>query len=138
MNNEILILDPVQAEKDRQIKSEGFQYHRDCILRALFYLTFSEKFKIVKKVDREILARFNTYQGTKAVHTLNYMHKMPSRKKELSKIELKRIVFASLDRLHPITGIKNKLLGYQSFLRQESAYRKYVCLLQFIDKDYYD
>lgn len=87
MNNEILILDPVQAEKDRQIKSEGFQYHRDCILRALFYLTFSEKFKIVKKVDREILARFNTYQGTKAVHTLDYMHKMPSRKKELSKID---------------------------------------------------
>ena len=87
MNNEILILDPVQAEKDRQIKSEGFQYHRNCILRALFYLTFSEKFKIVKKVDREILARFNTYQGTKTVHTLNYMHKMPSRKKELSKID---------------------------------------------------
>ena len=82
--DDIPVLSPEQAEKERNVEAKGFQYYRDCVLRTLASLTFSEKFKIIKKVDRDILARVNTYQGTKAVHTLNYLHKIPSRKKKFN------------------------------------------------------
>jgi hypothetical protein len=85
--DDIPVLSPEQAEKERNVETKGFQYYRDCVLRTLYSLTFSEKFKIIKKVDRDILARFNTFQGTKAVHTLNYLHKIPSRKENLTKID---------------------------------------------------
>jgi len=85
--DDIPVLSPEQAEKERNVEAKGFQYYRDCVLRTLANLTFSEKFKIIKKVDRDILARVNTYQGTKSVHTLNYLHKIPSRKESLTKIE---------------------------------------------------
>jgi hypothetical protein len=94
--DDIPVLDPEQAEKERQVKSQGFQYYRDCVLRTLSNLTFSEKFKIIKKVDIDILARFNTYQGTKAVHTLNYLHKIPSRKQNLNKIDEIVLILRSL------------------------------------------
>jgi hypothetical protein len=89
-------LSPEQAEKEKQIESQGFQYYRDGILRTLSNLTFSEKFKIIKKVDRNLLARLNTYQGTKAVHTLDYINKIPSRKKTLNKIDEIVLLFRSL------------------------------------------
>ena len=94
--DDIPVLSPEQAEKERQVKSQGFQHYRDCVLRTLSNLTFSEKFKIIKKVDRDILARVNTYQGTKAVHTLNYLHKIPSRKKNLTKIDEIVLILRSL------------------------------------------
>ena len=94
--DEILILDPEQAKKEKQLESQGFQYYRDGILRTLSNLTFSEKFKIIKKVDRDLLARLNTYQGTKAVHTLDYINKIPSRKKILSKIDEVILLLRSL------------------------------------------
>ena len=94
--DEILILDPEQAKKERQIESQGFQYYRDGILRTLSNLTFSEKFKIIKKVDKDLLARLNTYQGTKAVHTLDYINKIPSRKKILSKSDEVILLLRSL------------------------------------------
>ena len=85
--DDIPVLSPEQAEKERQVESQGFQHYRDSVLRTLSNLTFSEKFRIIKKVDKKILASVNTYQGTKAVHTLNYVHKIPSRKENLTKIE---------------------------------------------------
>lgn len=85
--DDIPVLSPEQAEKERNVEAKGFQYYRDCVLRTLYSLTFSEKFRIIKKVDRDILARVNTFQGTKAVHTLNYLHKIPSRKENLTKID---------------------------------------------------
>ena len=94
--DDIPVLSPEQAEKERQVKSQGFQHYRDCVLRTLSNLTFSEKFKIIKKVDRDILARVNTYQGTKAVHTLNYLHKIPSRKQNLTKIDEIVLILRSL------------------------------------------
>lgn len=94
--DEIPILSPEQAEKERQRKPEGFQYYRNGILRTLSNLTFSEKFKIIKKVDRDLLARLNIYQGTKAVHTLDYINKIPSRKKILSKTDEIILLFRSL------------------------------------------
>ena len=93
---DIAVLDPEQAEKEKEVKSQGFQHYRDCVLRTLASLTFSEKFKIIKKVDRDILARVNTYQGTKAVHTLNYLHKIPSRKQNLTKIDEIVLILRSL------------------------------------------
>ena len=93
---DIAVLDPEQAEKEKQVKSQGFQHYRDCVLRTLSNLTFSEKFKIIKKVDRDILARVNTFQGTKAVHTLNYLHKIPSRKQNLTKIDEIVLILRSL------------------------------------------
>ena len=93
---DIAVLDPEQAEKEKQVKSQGFQHYRDCVLRTLASLTFSEKFRIIKKVDRDILTRVNTYQGTKAVHTLNYLHKIPSRKENLTKIDEIVLILRSL------------------------------------------
>lgn len=83
--DEIPLLSPEQVAKESQIEPKGYQYYRDIILRTLSNLTFSEKYKIIKKVDRELLANFNKYQGTKAVHTLEYTFKIPSRKKNLNK-----------------------------------------------------
>jgi hypothetical protein len=94
--DDIPVLSPKQAEKERQVQSQGFQHYRDSVLRALSNLTFSEKFRIIKKVDRDILARVNTFQGTKAVHTLNYLHKIPSRKENLTKIDEIVLILRSL------------------------------------------
>jgi hypothetical protein len=94
--NDIPVLDPEHAEKERQVKSQGFQHYRDSVLRTLSNLTFSEKFKIIKKVDRDILTSVNTFQGTKAVHTLNYLHKIPSRKENLTKIDEIVLILRSL------------------------------------------
>lgn len=93
---DIVLLNPEQVEKERQVKSQGFQHYRDFVLRTLSNLTFAEKFKIIKKVDKDILTRVNTYQGTKAVHTLNYLHKIPSRKQNLTKIDEIVLILRSL------------------------------------------
>ena len=70
----------------------------EAILLRNFYNLFIKSFeeKIIKKVDRDILARVNTYQGTKAVHTLNYLHKIPSRKENLTKIDEIVLILRSL------------------------------------------
>lgn len=95
--DDIPVLSPEQAEKERNVEAKGFQYYRDCVLRTLASLTFSEKYKIVKKVDTELLAKFNTYQGTRAVHTLDYMHRIPSRKKSLTKTDEIILLLRSLN-----------------------------------------
>jgi len=99
--DEIPILSPEQAEKvmniERQRKPKGFQHYRDFILRTLSSLPFSEKFKIIKEVDKDIIARFNTFQGTKAVHTLDYLHKIPSRKVNLTKTDEIVLLFRSIN-----------------------------------------
>ena len=94
--NDIPVLDPEQVKKEGKVKSQGFQHYRDSVLLALSNLTFSEKFRIIKKVDKDILESVNTYQGTKAVHTLNYIHKIPSRKQNLTKIDEIVLVLRSL------------------------------------------
>lgn len=95
--DEIPLLSPEQAAKEREIEPKGYKYYRDIILRTLANLTFSEKYKMIKKVDRELLAKFNTHQGTKAVHNLDYMSKIPSRKKSLTKTDEIILLLRSLD-----------------------------------------
>lgn len=94
--DEIPMLSPEEAEKERQKEPKAYQHYHDCVLRTLKYLSFSEKLQIIKKVDRDILARVNVYQGTKAVHTLDYINKMPCRKKTLSKIDEILLLFRSM------------------------------------------
>ena len=85
MNDDILVW--TKAKKNQKFVSKGFQYFRDGILSSVKCLTFREKFYIIKKTDRELLAKLNEKQGTKAVHTLDYVHKFPSRKKELTGLD---------------------------------------------------
>jgi len=36
----------------------------------------------------------------------------------------------AIDRLHPISGVINKLEGYRQFLRNNASHRNSVCLIQ--------
>ena len=84
---DIPVLDPSKTEINKIFESKGFQYYRNEILTTIKNLPLSAKFKIIKDVDKDTLTRFNTFQGTKAVHTLSYMRKIPSRKKDLTQID---------------------------------------------------
>jgi hypothetical protein len=85
--DDIQVLDPSSPEINKPFKSLGFQHHRDRILSVLKYLPFSVGFKIMKDVDKDLLEKINRYQGTKSVHTLDYIHKIPSRKKNLTPVD---------------------------------------------------
>ena len=41
-------------------------------------------------------------------------------------------MITSIDRFHPISGIKNKLLAYQKFLRDFPPFRTQTCLVQYV------
>ena len=83
--NSIVELDPEKIkEQNKPFVSEGYQKFRNQILERLKYLSFSERFNIIKKTDKELLLLLNKYNGTKAVHTLDYIKKFPSRKKDLT------------------------------------------------------
>jgi trehalose 6-phosphate synthase/phosphatase len=41
----------------------------------------------------------------------------------------RRQIISSIDRFHPISGLKNKLLAYQKFLRDYPHYRTQACLV---------
>ena len=43
-----------------------------------------------------------------------------------------KYVISSIDRAHPISGIRQKLLAYQAFLEKFPRYRTKVCLVQFM------
>jgi trehalose 6-phosphate synthase/phosphatase len=44
----------------------------------------------------------------------------------------RRHIIASIDRFHPISGLKNKLLAYQKFLREFPPFRPLACLVQYV------
>jgi len=64
--------------------SKGFQEYRNEMLRVIKDLNFKEKYNLIKQTDRKLLEKLNRFTGTKAVHTLEYISKIPSRKKELT------------------------------------------------------
>jgi len=77
--------DPKKLEElKKPFVSQGYMFFRNEILKALKNLSFREKFNLIKKTDKKLLESINRYTGTKAVHTLDYIVKFPSRKKELS------------------------------------------------------
>jgi len=63
------------------------EYYREEIKKILYGLTYKEKFNIIKKVDKDILKKVNTFNGTKAVHTLDYVSCLPYKKKDLNLTE---------------------------------------------------
>ena len=73
-----------KLKKNKKFVSKGFQHFRDVILSRVEHLSFSAKFNIIKKADRELLEIINTHQGTKNVHSLDYVHKFPSRNRNLT------------------------------------------------------
>jgi hypothetical protein len=94
MNDNKLIW--TEVKKNKKFVSKGFQYFRDSILSCVEYLTFREKFYIIKETDRELLAILNSKQGTRAVHTLDYVHKFPSRKNTLSILDQLHLTLRNL------------------------------------------
>ena len=47
-------------------------------------------------------------------------------------IQFKKVIIGSVDRLHPISGIKSKLEGYQHFLKNYPPFRKNTILIQYL------
>ena len=94
MNDDKLVW--TEAKKNQKFASKGFQHFRDSILSSVGYLTFREKFYIIKETDRKLLALLNTHSGTKAVHTLDYVHKFPSRKNTLSILDQLHLTLRNL------------------------------------------
>ena len=94
MDDEIPVLE--NSKKKLKFVSKGFQHFRDQILSTVQGLTFKEKLYCIKKADRDLLETMNTHAGTKAVHTLDYVHKFPSRKKDLKIIDECRLTLRGL------------------------------------------
>ena len=94
MDDEIPVLE--NSKKKLKFISKGFQHFRDQILSTVLGLTFKEKLYCIKKADRDLLETMNTHAGTKAVHTLDYVHKFPSRKKDLKIIDECRLTLRRL------------------------------------------
>ena len=101
------------SEKNKEFVTKNFQHFRDRILVGLRFLTFKEKFNLIKEADKRSLALFNKRCGTKAVHTLDYVHKFPSRKKELT----------GLDRIHLYWREIEIFTSLQDFLKQRRRSR---------------
>ena len=94
MDDEIPVLE--NSKKKLKFVSKGFQHFRDQILSTVQGLTFKEKLYCIKKADRDLLEKMNTHAGTKAVHTLDYVHKFPSRKKDLKIVDECRLTLRNL------------------------------------------
>ena len=43
--------------------------------------------------------------------------------------QFKKVIVASVDHIHPLSGLRNKLLAYQHFLKNYLPFRKSVCLV---------
>ena len=94
MDDEIPVLE--NSKKKLKFVSKGFQHFRDQILSTVQGLTFREKLYCIKEADRDLLEKMNTHAGTKAVHTLDYVHKFPSRKKDLKIVDECRLTLRTL------------------------------------------
>lgn len=47
-------------------------------------------------------------------------------------IQYKKNIISSVDKWHPLSGIRAKLEGYQHFLRDYPPFRQNTCLIQYI------
>lgn len=48
-------------------------------MNRISHLSLCEKKHIIKLVNKELLTIYNRGKGTKYLHSLNYLHKMPSK-----------------------------------------------------------
>jgi trehalose-6-phosphate synthase len=44
----------------------------------------------------------------------------------------KKFVFASIDRMHPLSGIRQKLLAFDRLLEEFPRLRRIVCMIQYV------
>ena len=91
-------------EIDSNLKTKGAKYYHNEVCEILQGLTYKEKFNIVKEVDRSLLKKVNTFTGTKAVHTLDYINSIPYKKKELN---LKEEVLLKLRTMFMLWAVKD-------------------------------
>ena len=91
-------------EIDFNLKIKEAKYYHNEVSNILISLSYKEKFNIVKEVDRNLLKKVNTYTGTKAVHTLNYISCIPYKKKDLN---LKEEVLLKLRTMFMLWAVKD-------------------------------
>ena len=94
----------LNTSKKFNLKTKGAKYYHNEVCEILQGLTYTEKFNIVKEVDRSLLKKVNTFTGTKAVHTLDYISSIPYKKKELS---LKEEVLLNLRTMFMLWAVKD-------------------------------
>ena len=94
----------LNIQKNFNIKIKEAKYYHNEVCKILQSLTYKEKFNIVKEVDRNLLKKVNTFTGTKAVHTLNYISCIPYKKKELN---LKEEVLLKLRTMFMLWAVKD-------------------------------
>ena len=87
----------LNIQKNFNLNIKETKYYHNEVCKILQGLSYKEKFNIVKEVDRNLLKKVNTFTGTKAVHTLNYISCIPYKKKTKFKrrsfIEIKNFVY---------------------------------------------
>ena len=94
----------LNIQKNFNLKIKEAKYYHNVVCEILQSLTYKEKFNIVKEVDRNLLKKVNTFTGTKAVHTLNYINCIPYKKKELN---LKEQVLLKLRTMFMLWAVKD-------------------------------
>ena len=94
----------LNTSKKFNLKSKEAKYYHNEVCEILQGLTYKEKFNIVKAVDRNLLKKVNTFTGTKAVHTLNYISCIPYKKKDLN---LKEEILLNLRTMFMLWAVKD-------------------------------
>ena len=59
--------------------TESINQLRQEFCRDISHLSFLEQKQIIKTVNNKLLQIANHYEGTEYLHTLNYLHKIPSK-----------------------------------------------------------
>ena len=98
------IVSNLSIQKNLNLKIKDSKYYHNEVSKILQSLSYKEKFNIVKNVDRNLLKKVNTFTGTKAVHTLDYISSIPYKKKELS---LKEEVLLKLRTMFMLWAVKD-------------------------------
>jgi trehalose 6-phosphate synthase/phosphatase len=81
---------------------------------------------------RDVLIRV-CHVGISIEHTISIISSKDCRREsiEFDLLAGKRTIIASVDKLSPISGIKNKLLGYKKLLEQHPQYYEKLVLIQY-------
>lgn len=87
---------------------------------------------VVQYHGREVMLRISHIAvDIKDIHSSMTQHQFRESKERLQKLCQGKYIISSIDRAHPTSGIRQKLLAYKSFLEQFPRYRTKVVLVQF-------
>ena len=87
LKNLIMSEEELKNEDQSIFEPKDYKHYRNNVLELFKKTPYKVKFNIIKKVDKELLNIINLRSGTKQVHTLDYWHKFPSRKKDLTQYD---------------------------------------------------